>query len=342
MPPRVLVTGTGATGVGASVLQALLAEPGRWETVAVDAEPFSWGLYTADRRTLVPHASDPGYLTAIQRIVAQAGVEAVIPGTEAETVLLAEHRDELGAVIIANDAALMPLMRDKNQAQAKLAELGLPVIPSYPWERCWEAAAEFGYPLVVKPTLETSGSRGVHLVTGVKELDALDAFIQPQPGLIVQPYLGDAGSEYTVGVMSGHRGNVIGSIVMRRKLTGLSLLSAKGNAAVSTGFSQGFIVSHPALSEFCEDLAKRLGSTGPLNLQIREHNGEFFVFEIHPRFSFSTSIRASAGFNEADMALRDFLLGEDVERPRHRTGVAAIRCFDHVLVPLGDMCPPLP
>jgi carbamoyl-phosphate synthase large subunit len=337
MPPRILVTGTGGTGVGASVLQALLTGPGRWETVAVDAEPFSWGLYAADLHAVVPHASDPGYLAAIQEIVTQLGVEAVIPGTEAETVLLAEHRDEAGAPVIANAAALMPLMRDKNQAQAKLAELGLPVIPSYPWEQCWEAAAEFGYPLVVKPTLETSGSRGVHLVTSVKELDALDAFIRAQPGLVVQPYLGDADSEYTAGVVSGHRGNVIGSIVMRRKLTGLSLLSAKGGAAVSTGFSQGFIVSYPALRDFCEDLAKRLGSTGPLNLQIREHHGQFHVFEIHPRFSFSTSIRAAAGFSEPDMALRDVLLGEDVACPDYRTGVAAIRVFDHILVPAGDM-----
>ena len=329
---RVLVTGTGGTGVGASVLQAMDT---CWETVAVDAEPFSWGLYTADSGALVPFADDPDYPAAIQIAIDVYGIDAVIPGTEAETVLLADHRAELPCPVIANDAALMPLMRDKNQAQAKLAELGLPVIPSVSWKQRAHAIASFGFPLVVKPTLETSGSRGVHLVTSRAELAALEPSVTP--GVVVQPYIGDADSEYTVGVVSGHRGNVIGSIVMRRKLTGLSLLSKRGEAAVSTGFSQGFIVDYPEMREFCEDLAKRLGSTGPLNLQLRVHDGKFHVFEIHPRFSFSTAIRASAGFSEPDMLLRDFL-GEDVKCPEYRTGVAAIRAFSHILVPVADLC----
>jgi carbamoyl-phosphate synthase large subunit len=332
---RVLITGTGGTGVGAGVLQCL-QEPAvrsRWWPVAACAETFAWGLYAARERFLVPWAAEPGYFGRIAEIAGT--VDAVIPGTEAETVLLAQRRDELPVPVIANSATLMPLMADKLKAAAMLTVLGLPSVPSYPWEQYPQACADFGFPLVVKPTLNTSGSRGVHLVTGIRQLDALDTFARPDT--VVQPYLGDASSEYTVGVVSTPDAAVVGSIVIRRELRGVSLLAAQGDAAVSTGFSQGYIVDYPELAEFCEDLAKRLGSTGPLNLQVRVHHGEFYVFEIHPRFSFSCPIRASAGFNEPDMLLRAVLHGEDITCPAYVTGVAAIRAFQHVLVPVQEM-----
>jgi carbamoyl-phosphate synthase large subunit len=97
------------------------------------------------------------------------------------------------------------------------------------------------------------------------------------------------------------------------------------------------VIRHPEIQEFCEDLARRLGSRGPLNLQLRVHRGEFYVFEIHPRFSGTTPIRASAGFNEPDILLRSFLYGEEFGRLHYQADVAAIRAFEHVLVPIDQM-----
>jgi carbamoyl-phosphate synthase large subunit len=342
----VLVTGVGGRSVGAGILHALMRADDtvrrRWETVATDADAFSWGLYVADHSARVPLASAPGYLGRIRELIAVHGLAAVIPGTEPEAVFLTAHRDELPVPVIANDAGLMCLMTDKKQAEAKLRELGLNFIPSYPWDRREQAVGEFGFPLVVKPTRETGGSRGVHLVTNLAELESLCPFVRTESLPVVQPYLGDADSEYTVGILSDKSGNVIDSIVIRRKLVGLSLLDSKryegGTAAISTGFSQGFLIRHPEIQEFCEDLAKRLGSRGPLNLQLRVHHGAIHVFEIHPRFSGTTPIRASAGFNEPDILLRNHLHDEEFGRLSYRENLAAIRAFEHVLVPMSEMC----
>jgi carbamoyl-phosphate synthase large subunit len=343
---RVLVTGVGGRSVGAGILHALMRTDGairdRWEVVGTDADPFSWGLYVADERALVPSAAAPHYLEAILDLVEREQVAAVIPGTEAEVSLLTAHRDEVPVPVVANEAALMPLMMDKNETEAKLRELGLKVIPSYPWERRADAVADFGFPLFVKRTRQTGGSRGVHLVVSQSELDALVPFVEPQYAPIVQPYVGDGDAEYTVGILTDKAGELIDSIVMKRKLMGLSLLDAKRvgarTATVSTGISQGFIVRDPEIQEFCEDLAQRLGSRGPMNLQLRVADGEFYVFEIHPRFSGTTPIRASAGFNEPDMLLRNNLFDESFGRVSYRENVAAIRALEHVLVPVGDMC----
>jgi carbamoyl-phosphate synthase large subunit len=176
---------------------------------------------------------------------------------------------------------------------------------------------------------------------GHAELDALASTVLPGTHPIVQPYLGHAEAEYTVGVLSDSEGAIIDSIVIRRKLVGLSLLEAKTagttTAAISTGISQGFIVRDETMQAYCEALARRLDSRGPLNIQLRVHDGDYYVFEIHPRFSGTTPIRASAGFNEPDVLLRHHLNGETFGRLGYRDNVAAIRAFEHVLVPIEEM-----
>jgi carbamoyl-phosphate synthase large subunit len=348
MKTRILVTGVGGRSVGAGILHALMrvdpAVRDRWEVVATDADPFSWGLYVADHGALVPRADAPEYLDRIRDLIARYEIEAIVPGTEAEAALLSARRDELPLPVIANDARLMPLMMDKGQAETKLRELGLNFIPSYSWEQRDQAVDAFGFPVFVKPTRGTGGSRGVHLVTSATELEALTPFVSDESRPIVQPYVGDGDNEYTVGVLSDRAGEVIDSIVIRRKLIGLSLLDSKrvenGTATVSTGISQGFVVRHPEIQEYCEELASRLGSIGPMNLQLRIHEGEPYVFEIHPRFSGTTPIRASAGFNEPDILLRNHLHGERFGRTDYRDNVAAIRAFEHLLVPVDSMCQP--
>lgn len=347
MAKRILVTGVGGRSVGAGVLHALMrcgtAVRRRWETVGVDADAFSWGLYIADRHALVPHAAAAEYLDRLQELILAFRVAAVIPGTEAEASLLATQRSRLSVPVIANDARLMPLMMDKSQAEQALREMGMRFVPSHLWSEREQAIEEFGFPLLVKPTVGTGGSRGVHLITSRAELDALIPHISNPSHVLVQPYIGDADSEYTVGVLSHDDGSVIDSIVIRRKLVGMSLLASKTyggiTAKVSTGISQGFIVREPWIRDHCEELARKLDSRGPLNIQLRAHDGELYVLEIHPRFSGTTPIRASAGFNEPDVLLRHALFGERFGRLEYASDVAAIRAYEHVLVPVSDMWP---
>ena len=168
--------------------------------------------------------------------------------------------------------------------------------------------------------------------------------LDPSTAPCVQPYVGSGDEEYTVGVLTDVDGTLIDSIVMKRKLSGLSLSDSRHfggrTLAVSTGCSQGFVVEHRAVQTLCEDLALALGSTGPLNVQLRRdvQRDTTYIFEIHTRFSGTTPIRADVGFNEVDVFLRNMLLGERFEsRLRYSTNVAAIRSFEHVIVPMDDI-----
>ena len=159
--------------------------------------------------------------------------------------------------------------------------------------------------------------------------------------MLFQEYVGVAEHEYTVGVMVSKAGKVIDSIVVQRKLTGLSLGSERmingQRYTLSSGYSQGFIINQPLIQSYCENLAIKLGMRGPVNIQCRLIDDRVQVFEVHPRFSGTTSIRAMAGFNEPDILIRNFLFGESFGRLDYQTNVAAIRAFQNLIVPVLEM-----
>jgi carbamoyl-phosphate synthase large subunit len=106
---------------------------------------------------------------------------------------------------------------------------------------------------------------------------------------------------------------------------------------LSTGYSQGVIIKHPRIQQVCEDLALKIGARGPLNIQCRCEGDDVYIFEAHPRFSGSASIRAAAGFNEPDMLIRNQLFHESIPRQNYQTDVAAIRAFSNLLVPMAEL-----
>jgi carbamoyl-phosphate synthase large subunit len=344
----VLVTGTGGRSVGSGILHAILRSSpevrARWRVVAADADPFAWGLYQADAAVLLPvaHASD--YVSAVERVVREQEIDAIIPGTEVEIEILLRNAAAFApAVVIANRLDLLPLMLDKFETAQRLASLGYTPLPTVPLAEWPTIVERWGFPLVVKPTRGTGGSRGLHLVMDEDELRRLLPRMDDRTDVCAQPYVGDCEQEYTVGVLCDRAGNLIDSIVMHRKLIGLSLLASahRGDRryAISTGYSQGFIVKAPGIQAFCEQLALRLGSCGPLNIQLRLDpvTKAPWIFEIHPRFSGTTPIRADVGFNEVDVLLRNWLLGETFSRLEYRTDVAAIRAFEYVIVPTDQL-----
>jgi carbamoyl-phosphate synthase large subunit len=68
-------------------------------------------------------------------------------------------------------------------------------------------------------------------------------------------------------------------------------------------------------------------------VQLRQRDGQPVPFEINPRFSGTTAVRARMGFNEVDAAIRHFVLGEDAPSLAGvKTGIA-LRYWNEVYVP---------
>lgn len=345
MKSNVLVTAVGGRSVGSGVLHALTRTSQsvneRWNVVAADADSFSWGLYKVEQNTLLPFANADNYLEEVSKVVRKHNIHAIIPGSEAEAEVLAQNKSMFDIPVIANSVDLMPLMMDKFRTAEKIQQLGLPAIPMYRTEDYQEAIRAFGFPVIVKPTSGTGGSKGVSICTNLAELETKLERLPENAGYCIQPLIGTEEDEYTVGILSDKQGKLIDSIVMRRKLIGLSLLDRKKiggiSYGISTGYSQGFFIKDETIQAFCEKLSRDLGSVGPLNIQLRIHKGEIYVFEIHPRFSGTSTMRADVGFNEPDILLRNHLYNEEFGRLNYLYDVAVLRAFEHVVVPMEKM-----
>ena len=152
--------------------------------------------------------------------------------------------------------------------------------------------------------------------------------------------MGREDEEYTVGVVLTREGEVIDSIVMKRKIIGLSLGEereiGKNRYVLSTGYSQGFFVDQPDMKVYCEQVAKKIGARGPLNIQLRIVGKKIYIFEIHPRFSGSASLRSEMGFNEPHVLIQEFLGLKEFKKIPYKTGFAVIRKFANVVVPMHE------
>lgn len=67
--------------------------------------------------------------------------------------------------------------------------------------------------------------------------------------------------------------------------------------------------------------AKEMASRGPLNIQCRKVEEKVYPFEINPRFSGTTSLRALVGYNEPDILVRKHVLREEITSIDYKKGV---------------------
>jgi carbamoyl-phosphate synthase large subunit len=104
---------------------------------------------------------------------------------------------------------------------------------------------------------------------------------------------------------------------------------------ISSGYSQGLIGQFPELEKAAMQIALSAGSCGPFNIQGRMKNGKLIPFEINPRFSASTYLRAKAGFNEIDCYLENLINNQENFDYKLSYGYY-LRSFEEVYVPLEE------
>lgn len=340
---RVLITGVGGGAVGHQILHAIELLGDKYDITAVDADSYSFGLFAVSKRFLVPLASAPGYVDAICSIVRHGRIQVVIPGTEAELKVLAAHRSKVeaeGCLLLVNPAPVVDLCQNKFLLAEWLQKHGFDTpdtVGGLDWRNL---VARKGYPIIAKPCSGSSGSRNVAILASEDEVVRYLGFCR-QEDTIFQEYVDADDGEFTVGICVDGSSKVIDSIALRRKLTGMTLglkrVIGDRTYALSTGYSQGFIVKQPVVQGVCERLVEALEMRGPANIQCRFSQGRVMVFEVHPRFSGTTSLRADVGFNEPDILIRTMLQGEKVGRQAYRTDVAVIRAFQSVVVSMAEM-----
>lgn len=342
---RVCVTGVGGGGLGEQIVKALRLADTPYHILGTDMHAHSAGFGRVDAQAVLPRATHPEYIPALRELCCRNGIRALFYGSEAELKVLSAHREifaEDGILLPLNPPGLIALCMDKLATFDRLRDMGFDV-PWYRRVRTLEDATSFPhYPVVLKPSTNSGGSADVVIAQNDEEAILYARFLLRTHGEIVaQEYVGTPESEYTVGVLADLEGAFINSIAVHRDL-GLALsrrirvpnstgrTELGSHLVISSGISQGAIGGHPEVSGPCEEMARRLGARGAFNIQCRVVRGRVCVFEINPRFSGTTSMRAMVGFNEPDILVRRHVLGQQVEcRFPYRAGVITRRLEEH-------------
>jgi carbamoyl-phosphate synthase large subunit len=332
----VLVTGVGGAAVGNQVLKALRLAERKYRLVAADASQENLKLAQVELAYVLPPASDPRYLDEIVQICQKEQVQVVIPGSEPELKLLIHLREDLrslGILLLTNDPQVIDLCTDKMATYRFLTDHGFPAPRSVLVEKDVDITMPADFPLILKPARDSGGSRNVFIAQEEDELLFFARYLlRNTDAVLIQEYVGTPGEEYTVGVLTGLDGELLGSIALHRFLcdalsTRLTVPNRTGRndlgnkLVVSSGFSHGAIQDFSEVRKKCEEMAAALGSRGPLNIQCRVVGSALIPFEFNPRFSGSTSIRALVDFNEPDLLIRRELRGEKCQRPQFKKGV---------------------
>jgi carbamoyl-phosphate synthase large subunit len=333
---NVLVTGAGGAGVGSQVIKALRIADTQYNIVATDVTNASSIFSQADKSYVVPLANDNDYIPKLLEICEKEKILALVPGSEQELTRISEHRElfkERGIFLLINDTNIVKLCMNKWETYKFLLDNGFNVPKTAITDDERVIGGAINLPLIVKPMSESFGSSNVYIAQNYDEAFFFIKYLMKQ-GIkpLVQEYIGSCDDEYTVGVLTDMvNGELIGSIALKRNIsTGLSnRLKIKNRCsiekhseilAISSGVSQGEFNIYPDVREYCERIALKLGSKGAMNIQCRKYRGKVYPFEINPRHSGTTYLRAMVGFNEIDILIRKHILNKEISNINYRIG----------------------
>jgi carbamoyl-phosphate synthase large subunit len=327
---RILVTSAG----GPSFPGALkgLKENGERsiDVIAVDASPESSGgrMPDVEKFYTVPLAKDRYYLDELFKIVDKEKIDAIIPLSTAESIVLSENQDHVPVMV--SDSPQIKDVTDKYWLYSKIhQELGIQPIAHArtDFRHLPEYIKALGYPdkiLCVKP-INGEGTRGFYILDN--HADTIVQYYQSKhvnrmtyaqfmvlfPGrsqqILLMEYI--EGIEYSVDVLIKDC-NVIATRIRRRDkvVNGVSII--------------GTIIDRPDIHEMSIRLAEHFKLNFCVGIQFIESLGNLYLLEINPRLQSGVTLAIEAGVNFPYLGLK-ILLKEPFE---YYDFNSSIRIFD--------------
>lgn len=317
------------------VVKALKSSSLDYSLVVTDISEVSFGFAEAAKSFTVPKAGADSYIENLSGIIASEKIDIAFAGSEPELKTISDNRaafEKANCALGINSKEVIDLCMDKQATMYALGRLGFRIPKAYAPDEV-AGSGEIDFPVIIKPRSGSGGSSNVFIAQDKGEMTFFSDYLSRYGGApYIQEYLGSPDDEHTVGVLSGIDGRAVSVSIMNRSiLTSLSnrirvsSIRERGKIlAVSSGVSQGRFVRNDVIKECCIGIARAIGSRGPLNIQGRLVDGVFIPFEINPRLSGTTNMRALAGVNEPELIVRERVLKEKLPDGllEPKTGVA--------------------
>jgi len=319
-PITLFVLGVGGN-VGQGIVKAIASSKLDCRVIGGCVSERSVGLFFCDHALVTPLASDANFVPWLIATCQEYGIQGILSGVEPVLNVLAQHQNKIerhtNAKIIVSPTEKLAISNDKRVTCEWLRDNGF----RYPQfaetndsAAIEELAACCGFPLFAKPR-HGKGAKGTLTLNSSKDI----ALVEGRSDYIVQEYVGDLENEFTASTFTDREGCVRGCIVFRRQLLEGTTVAAE-------------VVRDADLHAEAIAITKALKPHGPCNLQFRRAAGEPVCIEINQRFSGTTPLRAQLGFNDTELGIRHFVLGQPAtDLPKVGAGVV-LRYWNEVYV----------
>ena len=305
---RILITNAnGNLGAGITKLINDNFSPEDIELVGLVNDPICVASALCDKIISYPEECiiDGDYdVTKIVSLCLTHHIDAIIPLSDHETVVLSQHRGSL-PFLFCSDYELSLDCHDKWNFQHLLETMDIERPKT--WLPSQSPSPESAY--LIKPRM---GGLSMGIVTGSPEIS------QFNDDYIVQQILD--GEEVTIAAYRNEDGTIWGPFVGSRKLL----------HGMTCYFKP--IEPNQGIRHFIEQFSIQKGWKGPCNVQGMILGNDFIPFEVNLRFSGSSSLRDLLGFRDVVWAIKKWLGSElSVSWTVHEQ--TAIRYFSDCLLP---------
>lgn len=246
-------------------------------TVATDSNPLAPAQYAAGARRVVPPVGDPGYVPALEALVEELEVGAVVPLTDLDIEILA--RSGLPAFVPEPEVARRTY--DKYECHLMLGEHGLPSPPTF---LPGEVPGDAGFPVMVKPR-HGSGARSIARARDRREMEFFCGYID-EP-VMVQRFM--HGPELSIDILCDLDGRCLNAIPR-------TMLESRGGESV-----KGMTIRDRELISLGQAVGEALPVRGPATIQVfRDPEAGLGITDINTRFggAFPAPMYAGGGYPE--------------------------------------------
>ncbi|WP_415066464.1 ATP-grasp domain-containing protein [Lacrimispora sp.] len=318
---NVLVLGVGGN-VSQGIIKAILMSKLNVNIVGACINSDSLGLYMCDTAYLSPLASDEKFIPWLINICQNENIHMILTGVEEVIEKISTNYEYMKLYTKANflftPYEKLMIGQDKLSTCEWLRHNNC----NYPLycssndaKGLEELIQKTKFPLIAKPR-KGKGSQGIFIINDYAGL----AKLKDMPDYVVQEYIGNESSEYTVGCYCDRHGELIEIIIMHRELK------------YGTTFKAS-VVEHKQIREEAVKICDKFRPIGPLNIQFRiDQHGRPVCFELNVRFSGTTPMRAYFGYNDVEAMIREYILNEDIRSIFHIKKGTAYRYFDEMYI----------
>ena len=241
------------------------------KVICSDVSELAPALLAADVAYIVPKMTDVRYLDRIIEICKKESVNAVLPLHEEELLLISKNKKvfaDNGILPIISDYQKVLLCKDKYELSQYLSKSGISAVESFLAEEYVSDENKSFETFFVKPRTG-AGSVDTYMVHSKKMLKAI--MEEYDEDFIVQPAI--IGKEYGVDVYVDMISGEVISFFCKEKLR---MRAGETEKSLS--------VRNEEIENLVKEAVIKIGLRGPIDIDVLEKDGKFFILEINPRF----------------------------------------------------------